>query len=85
MNPAGGQTTLQRDWFQQVTADHDTVQLFIGFSLFVVLIGIVVAGRTIRAVARERTKREIAAYIAEGTMTPEQGERLFKSNSRDCG
>lgn len=28
---------------------------------------------------RERTRREIAAYIAEGTMTPEQGERLMKA------
>lgn len=27
--------------------------------------------------AREKTRREIAAYIAEGSMTPEQGERLM--------
>lgn len=27
--------------------------------------------------SRERTRREIAAYIAEGSMTPEQGERLL--------
>lgn len=26
---------------------------------------------------REQSRREIAAYIAEGTMTPEQGERLM--------
>lgn len=30
--------------------------------------------------ARERTKREIAAYIAEGSMTPEQGEKLLKAD-----
>lgn len=30
-------------------------------------------------VARERTRREIAAFIAEGSMTPEQGERLMKA------
>lgn len=30
--------------------------------------------------AREHTKREIAAYIAEGTMTPEDGERLIKAD-----
>ena len=30
--------------------------------------------------ARERTKREIAAYIAEGSMTPEQGERLLRAD-----
>ena len=32
---------------------------------------------------RERTKREVAAYIAEGTMTPEQGERLLKAKAGD--
>ncbi len=29
--------------------------------------------------AREKTRREIAAYIAEGSMTPEEGERLLKA------
>jgi len=32
---------------------------------------------------RERTRREIAAYIAEGSMTPEQGERLMKAGNDD--
>jgi len=32
-----------------------------------------------KTLARERTKREIAAYIAEGSMTPEQGEKLLKA------
>lgn len=27
--------------------------------------------------ARERSRSEIAAYIAEGSMTPEEGERLM--------
>lgn len=31
------------------------------------------------AIARERTKREIAAYIAEGSLSPEQGERLIRA------
>lgn len=30
--------------------------------------------------ATEKSRREIAAYIAEGSMTPEQGERLMASN-----
>ena len=29
--------------------------------------------------ARERTKREIAAYVAEGSMTAEEGERLLNA------
>ncbi|TVQ63589.1 MAG: hypothetical protein EA378_01495 [Phycisphaerales bacterium] len=36
---------------------------------------------------QERTRREIAAYIAEGSMTPEQGERLMKAgkDADGCG
>jgi len=32
---------------------------------------------------RERTRRDIAAYIAEGSMTPEQGERLMRAGNDD--
>jgi len=39
----------------------------------------------VRSVSRERTRREIAAYIAEGTMTPEQGEKLLAAGSRRNG
>ncbi len=30
--------------------------------------------------SRERSRREIAAYIAEGSLTPEQGERLMRAD-----
>ena len=30
--------------------------------------------------ARERSRREIAAYVAEGSITPEHGERLIKAD-----
>ena len=30
--------------------------------------------------ARERSRREIAAYVAEGTMSAEQGERLIAAH-----
>lgn len=36
-------------------------------------------GRVLIVQAREKTRREIAAYIAEGSMTPEHGERLMKA------
>lgn len=39
-------------------------------------------GSTARSIARERTRREIAAFIAEGSMTPEQGERLMKAGDQ---
>lgn len=38
-----------------------------------------------RTVQRERTRREIAAYIAEGSMTPEQGERLLAAGNKKEG
>jgi hypothetical protein len=31
--------------------------------------------------AREHSRREIAAYVAEGTMTAEEGERLIKAGN----
>lgn len=34
--------------------------------------------------SRERTKREIAAYVAEGSMTPEHAERILKSGDRSA-
>ncbi len=38
------------------------------------------AGTTIVTThARERSRREIAAYIAEGSLTPEQGERIMRA------
>lgn len=32
---------------------------------------------------RERTKREIAAYVAEGSMSPEDAERIIKAKMED--
>ncbi len=45
----------------------------------VAIVGILAGAITkvISSIARERSRREIAAYIAEGSMTPEQGERLM--------
>lgn len=36
---------------------------------------------------RERTKRELAAYVAEGSMTPDEAERILKAGPKDgaCG
>jgi len=38
-----------------------------------------------RTKAREQTRREIAAYVAEGSMTPEQGERLLNAGRKKSG
>ncbi|MEO1128366.1 MAG: hypothetical protein AAFX05_01515 [Planctomycetota bacterium] len=44
----------------------------------IVMIG-VFATAIVQTRSRQRTAREIAAYIAEGSMTPEQGESLLRA------
>ena len=36
----------------------------------------------VRTRSREQSRREIAAYIAEKSMTPEEGERLMAAGGR---
>ena len=62
--------------------DEDVLIFLIGGTLGVVGIVFGTLAGMIKSVARERTRREIAAYIAEGSMSPEQGERLMKSNPK---
>lgn len=51
---------------------------------FVVVIVAIWAGvSAAKTMARERTRREIAAYIAEGSMTPEQAERVIAARFKD--
>jgi hypothetical protein len=49
------------------------------FAGIIIIVVVKTVGSVVRTSARERTRREIAAYIAEGTMTPEQGERLIRA------
>lgn len=53
----------------------------IGGGVLIALVSIVAA--SLRYMVRERTRgqtqREIAAYVAEGSMTPEEGERLIRA------
>lgn len=71
--PAAAESTLSRLLNEDVlipTVFMVGVVLIVAFN--------VVAG-VLKTNARERSRREIAAYIAEGSMTPEQGERLMKA------
>lgn len=58
----------------------------IGGGLVIALVWVVLAtiSETMKNSTRERTRREIAAYIAEGTMTTEQGERILSAGSADA-
>lgn len=59
-------------------AADDALWVVLGI-ISVTWLGLSFVHKVIRTNARERTRREIAAYIAEGSMTPEQGEKLMKS------
>ena len=47
-----------------------------------VIIGLLLKAITtiVTGISRERSRREIAAYVAEGSITPDQGERLMKAD-----
>lgn len=61
-------------------ADTPEIVFAVGGTIAVVAILSSAIVRVIKTNARERSRREIAAYIAEGTMTPEQGERLLRAD-----
>ncbi|MFN0131811.1 MAG: hypothetical protein ACKVW3_04650 [Phycisphaerales bacterium] len=66
----------------------DTLALVVG--ALIAITAIVSGGikAVVRSITQERSRREIAAYIAEGSMTPEQGERLLvagESLRKRCG
>jgi thiamine monophosphate synthase len=59
----------------------------IGGAFIVAIVAIIFT--SIRRIAvnseNEKSRREIAAYIAEGSMTPEQGEKLLASGKKNKG
>jgi hypothetical protein len=59
-------------------ADYFVITVFAG--CFV--LGMVLKSLTtiVTTASRERSRREIAAYIAEGSMTADQGERLVRAD-----
>ena len=63
--------------------DDGGVFWIVGGLIAIVAIVFSIVGNTIKAVSREKTRREIAAYIAEGSMSPEQGEKLMKAGPKD--
>ena len=49
--------------------------------IVVFAVGAPVLASVLRTRARERTKREIAAYVAEGSVNPEDGARLLEAGA----
>lgn len=55
--------------------------LFFAGILLIVLMKTVAS--IMKTSAREQSRREIAAFIAEGSISPEQGERLIKAEPKN--
>ncbi len=61
--------------------DHMYVVVVALISLAAVGGGLIKAVTTVLTTnARERSRREIAAFIAEGSISPDQGERLLRAD-----
>jgi hypothetical protein len=66
--------------------DDEVLFWLVGGLVGIVAIVVGMATSMLKSMARERSRREIAAYIAEGSMTPEQGERLMAAGEpKKCG
>ena len=65
-----------------IIKDLDESIFFLAGVVACVLIGMLLKAVTtiVTGISRERSRREIAAYIAEGSITPDQGERLMKAD-----
>ena len=59
----------------------------IGGGLLVAIISIITNGisRAVQTRHREESRREIAAYVAEGTMSPDDAFRLLEAGNRKKG
>ncbi|MEO1007748.1 MAG: hypothetical protein AAFX79_04230 [Planctomycetota bacterium] len=63
--------------------DEDVLIFLVGGTIAITAIVFGFVSSTVKGVAREKTRREIAAYIAEGSMTADQGEKLMKAQPDD--
>ena len=69
---------------ERLLQENTLVPLLV-FSGIIITVTVRSVAGVLRTNAKERTRREIAAFIAEGSMTPEQGERLMRSgNEKSC-
>ncbi len=72
----------------QVTPKEMIPIIVVGGSMAVAMVGTIMWAivATVRTKEQERTRREVSAYVAEGSMSPEEGERLLRAGpKRSCG
>lgn len=65
----------------------DSSEIFFGGGILVAVLAIVCG--TLKSILetrqREQTRREVAAYIAEGSMTPDDGAKILTAEGKKCG
>lgn len=75
---------------QNITGNSESFTMFLIFGVggtiggIIAITAIVLGTRQNVRIAQERenSRREIAAYVAEGSMTPEDGERLMRAGEK---
>jgi hypothetical protein len=67
----------------ELNGDQAMALLIVGGAFFVGIVGIVFGCLTnlMRTKAQEQTKREIAAYVAEGSISPEDARRILNASA----
>lgn len=67
--------------FLKLLSDERFLEWF--FIILAIVIVVMIKGvvSIVQTSIRERMRREIAAYVAEGSMTPEQGEKLLRAGN----
>ena len=78
-----GGASSPENWAPFVFRDDVMIPVLLAGSIISIVAIRTIAG-IVTSVSRERSRREIAAFIAEGSMTPEQGERLMKAGNDKC-
>ncbi len=68
--------------FTLAGSEESVLLMNVGLGVF----GIWIISATVHAIFKrgmyERSRREIAAYVAEGSITPEDAERLLRAESK---
>lgn len=66
------------------STEEIVVPMAIGGGLLVAIISIIASAvrATIASREREQTRRELAAYVAEGSITPEDAEKILAAGDR---
>ena len=67
-------------FFENLT-DTGTITMILIFGIPIIAIVMGTLKSVLGTRAKERTRQEIAAYVAEGTMTAEEGERLLRAGA----